>query len=108
MRITHPHGVEGWDGSVTPDGDLRVTVRVGPFPVVGVLPVEVLVHPWEALPGTTCVVPFHMLRPVRCAGRLIVTNEEIRVETDSGGSWLESILRPLIQRALGPEWKVTP
>ena len=77
MRITRRHGVDDWNGSVTQEGNLRVTGRVGPVPV------ELLVHPWEALPGTICVVPFNVVRPVPCDGTLVVTGEEIHVDLDS-------------------------
>ena len=102
MRITRRHELKDWEWSVTQEGDLRVTSRVGP------LPVELLLHPWEAGPGATCVVPFNVARPVQCHGRLVVTGEEIRVDLDSRWDFLKAILKPVIEHFLGSGgWKVT-
>ena len=109
MRITYRHGVETWDGSVTQEGDLRVTGQVGPLPVVGFLSVELLVHPWEALPGAICAVPFTVVYPVQCEARLVVMDEEIHVDIDSRLGFLEPILKPLVKCFLGSGgWQVTP
>ena len=104
MRITYRHGVEDWDGSVTQEGYLRVTGRVGP------LPVEVLVHPWDALPGAICAVPLRVVHPVRCEARLVVTDEEIQVDlSDSRLAFLKPILKPVVKWFLGSRgWQVTP
>ena len=104
MRITYRHEMEDWDGVVTQEGDLRVTSRVGP------LRVELLVHPWEALPGAICAVPFRVVRPVQCEARLVVTAEEIHVDPDDSRlDFLEPILKPVVKWFLESRgWQVTP
>ena len=108
MRISRRHEVEELDGSVTAEGDLRLTGRLGPFPIVGTLPVELVVQPWEAVPEQTCAVPFRVIRPVQFDGRLSVAREEIHVDVDPSWGFLEPILKPVIRHFLKSKgWTVS-
>ncbi len=108
MRISRRHEVEDLDGGVTPDGDLRLTCRLGPFPIVGTLPVALVVQPWRAVPEQTCVVPFNVTSPVRFDGKLSVTGEEVHVDVDPSWGFLEPIIKPIIGHFLRSKgWAVS-